>query len=116
MFTNKWQNFTHFRYPPFSGQPFESPFDKRLTVLSNVEGLKALSGSTSSPPRVKSRGKVEGLSAVSVRKEKTEYGRQNTAGKNQIPNHSSRKHENVGTRIYPVKLRSGVQILASGGD
>jgi hypothetical protein len=40
--------------------PFDRPFET-LRVLSDVEGLMALSGSTNSPPRVKPRGNVEGL-------------------------------------------------------
>jgi len=51
--------------PRVDPEPFESPFD-RLTVLSNVEGLTAPSGSTSSPPRVKSRGEIEGRSLSAV--------------------------------------------------
>jgi len=52
----------------------ESPFDK-LTVLSNVEGLTAPSGSTSSPPRVLSRGKVEGRGFNAVEGSRRESGR-----------------------------------------
>ena len=53
----------------FKGQPFELPRASArgmLRVLSNVEGLTAPSGSTSSPPRVKSRGEIEGRSLSAV--------------------------------------------------